>query len=658
MKLTIERINHIVEQERDRRHRYILRASRWERMYFSQQFAERPGRQVAESEGKETIVLPTTFNVVHLGMRLISDTPRIEVPSCHATAASDEYALAKKKFLTAMWQRVNDQQQQNVIDALKWSALVRGRFAFEVKWIQDSLPKTLRDSKFPILIRPLDPFNIGVIRGPYWTEFAYVREENVPRWKLKGQFPKLKFGQNRPRAIRKDEEDEEHTVIDAWWTDQATGKVWNAIIVDDEFAKAPVETDYPEVPIIEGYGDTTQSTDEGVKGLSILYPMEGTWEYTNRLVSQMATGLLWYFWPHIAVSNEEGRPLPDKLVVRPGETTVYPWGTKIDPIQMNPNVPLAQNVLTQVDSVQQQSTFPGVLYGEAPGELQAGYGVNILAQAAAGRTVQFRTNLENGVKAANRIVLGMIEALAGSKGVNAWGNVEGDGMYEVTLTPKQIEGYYENDVKLASDTFQDEQAKIATLIQLKGAGVLSTETVRQLIPWKLPTDERRRVELEQLLQSPSLQQKTWAMAAMTYFPDIWETMLKGTDIEVVAKQTAEDMGIPVKEPLPPPAPPMEQAPPGMDQGMMPPQGMGPGPMEGGPMGGPMMEPGMMGGGPVPLQPEALPMAQGGGIPPEMQGQMTPEQMGLPPDLPPEIWGMLTGDPMTDQEILRRMMGVQ
>lgn len=639
----------LVRQNRDDRAAYGRRAALWEGMYFSRSKESRGLRELAEQEGKAAVRLPTAFNVVHLGMRLVNSTPKVDVPSTEATSDSDDKATRRKRWLLAMLQRINAQQQVDLVNALTWQALVRGRFCFEVKWIRDSIPERLRKRRFPIMIRPLDPLTVGVVKGPFWTEFAYVWDEDVPRWKLKKQFPNLKFGEKRARRVSEDEEDIRHNVIDFWWTDPGDGTVWNAVVIDGaEFAKKPAKTDYPEIPIYEGMGDTSYSQDEEFKGLSILFPVEGTLEYHNSLVSQIATALHFYFWPHIAVSNEAGRELPDNIEVKPGETVVYPWGTRIEAVQMQPNIPLADKLLMQVDTVQQQATFPGVLYGEAPGQIQAGYAVNVLAQAASGRMRMFQTNLEMGLQHAFGLALALVEQFGGKDGVHAWGLDDADGMYEVALKPEDVEGYYECKVKVTGQTIQDDLQKAAVVMQLVQAGIMSKHTARDQLPFDFPTDEQRRVELEQVLSSDELRQKTLAAALVTYFPDSWEAIVGGTPLEPVAYAMEG-----IEPPAPPPPPPGMGGPPGppMPPGMPPP---GPGP--GGPMGGMPPEmmggpPGMMGGGP-PLQPDAIATAVGGGIPPEAQGQLTPELMGLPADTDPALFARMMGSPMSPEEELR------
>jgi hypothetical protein len=72
------------------------------------------------------------------------------------------------------------------------------------------------------------------------------------------------------------------------------------------------------------------------------------------------------------------------------------------------NMPLAQAMLGLLDQQSSMSTFPGVMYGNQPGDVQAGYAVSILADQARGRIQQFRQNLETGVEHVNEFALGLV----------------------------------------------------------------------------------------------------------------------------------------------------------------------------------------------------------------------------------------------------------
>lgn len=625
MKITVSDIQERVSRLEDKRTDYRRAAEAWEEAWSLKAFKRTPEEAITQ-DGQEQVTLPTPFNVVNLASRLINTTPKIDIPPGATTRDADEVSEKCERWLTAMWQQANKQQNRNLIADAIWWALVRGRFVFEVKWVGDVLPKGVKKRTLPILIRTLDPLNVGVKRGPLYTEYAYHKYTD-DRLNIKQRYPKLKLEKHRIGNWRRDEEDEIE-VIDYWWTDYETGRIWNAVIVEEEFAKKPTETDYPEIPIIESYGDTVPLDNETYRGMSILHPIvaTGLWKYQCRLASQMGTGLLWYFWPAITVMNEDGRQIDD-IKVGPGLTTPVPMGTKIEMLQMQPNVPLAQTVDGMVDGQIQNSTFPGVMYGKAPGDLQAGYGVSLLSDAAKGRIKSTLENLEYGIARVCEMGLGLVSEFGTSKGVDVWGMDDKSGIpYRLTLTPKDIESYQETIVSLKPVIPNDQMAQQTLGMRLVGDKIISKRTFRdKWMQIPVPSDEASRIQYEMALENPELQQAMADYAIEKYEGEDWR----------------ERLGLqPPPSPQPPPGPP-----PGMPP-MGPPPGMaGPPP----PMGPPPPPPG--------LQPPGMGTPVGGGVPPVMAGQMEAEMLGLPPGMPPELFAQMMGQPLPPAEQDNLMMGL-
>ena len=629
MKLTEAEILDRVSNTEAARNVWALEAIEWENMWKLKQFTRTP-QQAVEQDSQEQVTLPAPRNVVNLAQRLISTTPKIDVPSATVTAEGDKSAEKIEQWLTAAFQAINRQQSRNLVSDMTWQLLVRGRSAVEMKWIGDIIPQHMKGKVFPILVRTLDPLAVGVNRGPFYTNYAYYKQETA-RMDVLAEFPKFKLedivsdGRNNRVAT----ENEKLEVIDMWWRNHATWKIWNATLVNGKFAKKPVQTDYREIPIIEIMGDSAPIEEEEYRGQSILAPIKELWQYQNRLASQMATGLLWHFWPAITVKSEAGTEVPD-LVLKPGQTTNLEPGHTVEVISISPNVPMAQAVDARIDAEMQNSTFPSLMYGKSPGELSAGYAVSMLADAAKGRIKSTLENLEFGYAQMCRNMLGLVAVFGDKKGVEVWGMDErSTKSYRLTLTPKEAEDYTEANVSLKPQVPSDLQ-QIQTLgLRLVEAGIISIRTYRdKFMNITVPSDEQARVELERALQAEEMTPLVAQAALEKYFGPDWKELL----------------GV---EPPPPPPPPM---PPPMDPNMMgPPPGMmpqGPPPMQGPPppMGAPPT--GAVMSGPM-----------GGGIPPEMMGMPTPEMMGLPPGMDPIQFAQLTGRPMPPAEELNRLQGL-
>lgn len=633
MKLTEAEILDRVSATEAARNGWALQAVQWEDMWKLKQFTRTP-QQAVEQDSQEQVTLPIPRNVVNLAQRLISTTPKIDVPSATVTAEGDKLAEKIEQWLTAAFQAINRQQSRNLISDLTWQSLVRGRAAVEIKWIGELIPKHMKDKFFPILVRTLDPLSVGVNRGPFYTNYAYYKQMTA-RMDVLAEFPKFKLDDivSDSKNNRIASENEKLEVIDMWWRNHATWRIWNAVLVNGQFAKKPAETNYREIPILEIMGDSAPLDDEEYRAQSILAPIKELWQYQNRLASQMATGLLWHFWPAITVKSEAGTEVPD-LVLKPGQTTNLEPGHTVEVISISPNVPMAQAVDGRIDAEMQNSTFPSLMYGKSPGELSAGYAVSMLADAAKGRIKSPLENLEFGLAQMCRQMLGLIAEFGDKKGVEAWGMDErSTKSYRLTLTKAEANDYTEANVSLKPQVPSDLQ-QIQTLgLRLVEAGIISIRTYRdKFMNITVPSDEQARVELEKALQAEEMTPLVAQAALEKYFGPDWKELL----------------GV---EPPPPPPPPM----PDPMMGGMPPQGPPPGmmppPMQGPPPG---MAPPPMGADPTGA---VMSGPMGGGIPPEMQGMPTPEMMGLPPDMDPAMFAQLTGRPMPPAEELNRLQGL-
>jgi hypothetical protein len=595
MKLTEVEILDRVANTEAARNAWALEAVKWEDMWKLKQFSRTP-QQAVEQDSQEQVTLPIPRNVVNLAQRLISTTPKIDVPSATVTAEGDKNAEKIEQ------------------------------------WIGDIIPKGMKDKFFPILVRTLDPLAVGINRGPFFTNYAYYKQETA-RIDVMAEFPKFKLDDivSDSRSNRIASENEKLTVIDMWWRNLTTWRIWNAVLVNGKFAKKPVETNYREIPIMEILGDSAPIDEEEYRGQSILAPIKDLWAYQNRLASQMATGLLWHFWPAIVVKSESGTEVPD-LILKPGQTTNLEPGHTVEVISISPNVPMAQAVDGRIDAEMQNSTFPSLMYGKSPGELSAGYAVSMLADAAKGRIKSPLENLEFGLAQMCRQMLSLIAEFSDKKGVEVWGMDErSTKSYRLTLSKAEANDYTEANVSLKPQVPSDLQ-QIQTLgLRLVEAGIISIRTYRdKFMNITVPSDEQARVELEKALQAEEMTPLVAQAALEKYFGPDWKEVL----------------GV---EPPPPPPPPMP------DPNMMgPPPGMMPPPMQGPPPGPPMGQPGMM---PPGQAGAALVGPEGGGIPPEMQGQMTPELMGMPANMDPIMFAQMMGQPMPPGEELNRLQGL-
>lgn len=641
---------------------YKEMAERWVSMWKLDPGFQRPLKE-AIAKGMEQVILPTPFNVVNLSQRLLSATPKIDViPQDVGDKESEEYAEQCEKWLTAMWRQVNKAQGRNVLSDNVWNALVYGRFVFDVRWVRDMLPTDLKKTSFPISIRTLPPTNVGIQQGPYATEFAYHKYEASVLEVIRA-WPKLKnveitsaLGRliEEMRLNNGKTEDRKVCVIDYWETHPVTGKVYNAVLVEDEFAKPLKVTSYPYVPIICGRGDYAVGLGDEFDGLSILHSIDGLWQYQCRLASQLATGLMWYFWPQFLISNEYNTPVGD-FSPKPGGVEEVPYGTKVDQVKMDPNVPLAETVYQKLEASIQQSTYPEVMFGMMPQDLKSSYGIALLSDAAQGRIKNFQESLEMAIERVNELCLALVERKGGEEGVSIWGVSEHDEKYRLILTPEMIDGVYHNEVSIVPAMPTDDMQKTVQGKQLADSKYISVKTLHdKYLGINVPSDEMKRIAVEEAMQSDEMRNYRLRRAMEDYFGEDALSMMMGTDLMPQPPEGYEwyatETGKVEMRKLPEQPPQAPQPPPGLS-GMPPGQ---PDPMSGGlPPGLPGMPP----GGP-PIQPPGVAGPQGGGIPPQLAGQLSAPDLGLPTQTDPMLMDMILNNQGSPNDVMNQTIGVQ
>jgi hypothetical protein len=655
MQLTEDDILYRVDQTESELAEYRKLQQQWDSMYCLDPGFTKTWQESVEQDGREQVITPDPQNVVNLAMRLIDSQPHISIPPRSKDNDDNEISEKIERWLRGFWTYVGWQQGRNLINDAKWQQFVRGSCVFQAVWTRKQWPVKLRKNAFPILVRTLDPMNVGIKRGPLYTEWAY-HKYTIDKTTARQRWPELRKWEKTKQKKGKNDGADTVSLTDFWWIDDKEGDVMNALLVGDEFAINPQKMEeYPYIPIVEGYCDSAPALNQAYRRLSILAPIDGLWQYKCRLTSSLATAVNWGTWPFYQVENETGQTVPD-FDVRPGATQQTPFGTKINPIIPPVDLSKLQAITGAIENAIQQSTFPGVMYGDS-GAMQAGFGVSILTEAARGRVTQARESLEMVIQALNELVLALVEKNAGKKGVELYAyDAPSAKPYLETLTPKEIDGYYRNIVSLRPAIPQDDMAKQSLILQMVQAGIVSRQTAQThttLID--LPPFEQDRIDVEQAFgEVPELKQNRWVLHLTELYPDNWHTMVKGSVLE----QAARRMEI-WPEPDPPP-PPM--GPPGMPPGP-PPPGMPPGPP---PMGGPpppmgppppeMMGPPPPEGGPMPLQPEAITGPQGNPIlPPGMQGQLTPEMLGMGARENPQLFQSMMGNPPTPGELQDQLM---
>lgn len=678
MKLDAGEIKDLVSETERKRSDWVDAALVWEEAWRMHRYDD-VRIDIKELDAVKATISPDPYNIIQLLYRFVASDLRVEVPYISEKDEDDERSSKAEEWLTAFEQRSHRQQGRNLINDKTWFSGVRGRGASQVLWVDDVLKKRgLQGKRLPILKRNLDPFDVGVAYGPFGTDYAYHKYK-VRRSYIEQMYPQYKIPEKANVTHAQGYWKQEYTVVDFWAMHE--GSVWHTVTIEHEYAKPPVKTDAPFIPIIEWYADGAPIDDELAKSLSILHPILGSWKEKCDILSKIGTGLLYYFDPLVKLKG-----FIDNVDVGPGATITLGPDQDVDFVRPEPNVPMAERYLGLLQQGIDQATFPGIVYGEAGG-VQAGFALNNLAQQARARANIIRENIEAAMEAENELTLAWIEAMAPEEGVEIWGSSGlSDKSKPIRLTKKDIKGNYANEVRLIPEQPMDDNGKVMTWLQLMDKGVISVASMRNRgVNVPLPRDEELRVALDKAMQMPEIAMKHTLRALQKRFQQKeWELLIQGTPLQQVheqemqwreqkrqeeeaakearrlEKQQREMQEMMANMPPPPPGmmpPDMPPLLPGMGPDM---SGltMTPPTPTGQPIGmpnsemmlGPGMPPGMSPD--MNVQPPGLP-----GMPPQEVGQFTPDMLGIPPGAPPgQFDQMLGGEGLSEEELLRRLTG--
>ena len=627
MKRTVEEIQDTVQSRMDDRNN-LYRDMNRSQSAWSGKIWDKTKQQALAIDGKRQVTTPVPYNTANLAMRLIDAKPKIQVPTTGEGAEADKDAEIVERWLNTMWENIAVEQVADPIVGATWKSFVLGRHCLQFLWIEDELPSSIADQRLPFTVRTLDPRNAGTYHNGIYTEYGWHKYDE------KLSSVSARYGLRNKKMWKTRDMEEEVCVIDYYWMED--DGVWNAVIVDDEFVKKPTKTNYLMIPIVEGFGDYAPLSTEEERSMSLLAPLIDSWLYDCDLKSQMATGILYYFWPFLIAVNDQGHPIED-ITIRPGMIKAYPAGTRIDSVIGSPNSELVKDMSRMMEASIQQSSFPEVLHGKAPGDVQAGYGIDLLAQSARGRINSFRQNLERTISTINMIALNTLSwpNVSKKKGITVYGYSPAaqSGKY-YTVNEKQVDGKYRTIVNLKVDLDSSKLQKQTFWLRLVEAGIISKRTfLESVLPDEVPEDELERAMVQQALESDEMKPKTMLAALRKNFPEdgetsdklaTWRELIENTPFAALIAQEGGPQG----PPTPPANGDMAQMLGGMPPGMA-----GPPPQAGPP-------PGMPPQGP-PIQ-ASMPMSPV--MPVETQGGLTPEAMGAGSNFPPELWDMLMNQP--------------
>lgn len=265
------------------------------------------------------------------------------------------------------------------------------------------------------------------------------------------------------------------------------------------------------------------------------------------------------------------------------------------------------------------------------------------------------------IRHVNELVLALVEKKGGTKGVSIYGVDElSNEKYTLTLSKKEIKGVHSNLVKITPAMPTDDLQMVVQGKQLADSKYISAQHLRdKYLGVKAPSDETRRIALEEAMQSDEMRTYRIRKAMIDYYGEenalniIWQSGPAAQQAfmppipEGYEWATDENGKVSMRKKAPPPPSPQ------------PPNGgppMGPTPMGAG--GAPPMGPSIGPPQGPPIQPPGIAGPQGGGIPPNLTGQIQGENLGMDQGMDPLLFDALMNQQGSPNEQMNQTIGIQ
>ncbi len=431
-----------------------------------------------------------------------------------------ESSRARSDYLAALWRSWSYVGQSDTFSSIRHDLIVLGRACVQAAWIKKTTPESLRWYRPPVLFRHLDPRNVGFLHDDVGLTCAYnTYDEKAGRLLLK--YPEAK----KIAYLKEKDRNETVNFTDFWYMD-AQGAVWNMYLLDKmHWLRKPMRSNMPIIPIVirNSYGSMA---------ISILDSITEEWGHENSLESMVMTGVQKTFWPAIVAADERGEPIPD-LDTSPGAINEVSSTFKfIETPKITPDFQSANAVMNGVQRRIQRGTFPDSVFGQSSSSQRSGFMQNLQLSAGSNRINLIAAAIRQVMTECNSLALCMIKKFEADS-VKLYSYDERDKqMVEHGLSPDDIGETYENNVELILEANPGESLqKLAILNQMVSTQVISPDTVRDQLPFKVPRNELERILAWMALKDPDVLKARIAEAYAKYYgqplpmgePDMKET---------------------------------------------------------------------------------------------------------------------------------------
>ena len=432
-----------------------------------------------EDDGLKITAPPTAHTSVQTAADHMLSVPRISVPvRPSATEIEKQHDIAEKKadFLRMCWQKFFEQDGDPFGRAKKSIILGKMVLKFELRW--ELLPE-IPDNPTPSERRTYRKLVEKVCRTQFiWRLRLIPKETGFPvgdRWDPKGYFEHYETtaiearsryaGNESVEEALKDKDAQSKVRYTEYWS-RPSGEdpgqyiqwiddvriheaenpySWEGPLSTDE--KPQYEGYIPYVTVASGFGDDgAESKPEDVY-VSILRPNRSVIRAETRLLTEMESYLRMYIWPHLVTKNmpdlEDGE---QQIRLGPGGHTNLTEDQSADVLKWGEMPVSLLQGLQRVNQYIDSSTH----FGSLGGGVQRGVDTATEADMNVRNAATSLSGPVRGMRWAAMVINSWI-LMCIEHGVEAPVTVTGaleNGPSEVTLTPREISGFYSTSVEL------------------------------------------------------------------------------------------------------------------------------------------------------------------------------------------------------------------
>lgn len=290
-----------------------------------------------------------------------------------------------------------------------------------------------------------------------------------------------------------------------------TDEDWEALKIGEEYVYIrPNLLDF--IPYAIGKCRRTPDSDTAWQAQGILAPMLALLELETEILTKYGTAMSLFFYPHIIGQTPDNRAIV--FSATPGNVDNIPYETKLTVMNLASNREEITALMSQAQALMSLIGMPMVMFGEPPGQVQAGYPMSLLMGAASRRLDRERGQLEWGLSRCVEHQLRMIDKFGGLDGgfpvyVQPEEGKRGRKAL-MSLTDKDVAGHFRAKVTLSPKLPQDymQLATIARLLRQEnklGEPLVSDRWIREdLFEMGSPEEEEERIFEQRMRKEPEV----------------------------------------------------------------------------------------------------------------------------------------------------------